>query len=465
MNENKLYLMEKEKPMKALLILSLPAVIAMLVNTVYNLTDTFFIGQLNDSSQVAAIAVTFPIFTLLSAVGIIFSTGGASLLSRVLGSKNYKKASKVAVITFVSCFTVSIVISIIVYIFLEPILMMCGTSEQTIGYALKYSQIIVGFNIFTLVNACFSGLLRAEGSTKESMNGLMIGTIANIIMDPIFIILLNWGVVGAAIATVIGKILSCIYYLSYYLRKKSIVDINLKDFSFDSKIYKEIFKIGIPASLSQFMMSLFMAFLNAVAVRFGDSVVAAEGIVMKIISVVFMILIGVSAGYQPLAGYNYGAENYNRFRIIIKKAIMLCSIISCISAVIFLLYSNSIIRIFIKDVDTVYYGSSILRYMSLSLPIIGAQIIMSITFQAAGKGLPTLILSLTRQGIFAIPLFILMPKLFGFTGFLLAQPISDILSFALTTIFFMVFLKNIKKDKLEPIESIEEISKIIIEEA
>lgn len=447
MDNKQIDILEKLPVNEALIKLALPSIIAMLVNIVYNLADTFFIGQLNDPNQVAAISVAMPLMMIMTALGGIFGSGGASYLSRLIGKKDYDSANKTVSNVFFSSIIVSFIISIIMFIFATPILKISGASTNTIDYALSYVKIIITSNVITMINAVMNGLIRAEGATKKSMGGMLIGSVLNIILDPILILGFNMGVEGAAIATVIGKIASSIYYLTYYLKGKSTAVLSYKNFCFSKQIYIEVFKIGIPASLSQIIMSLSMGFMNNIASNYGDNFLAAMGINLRIISIAFMVLFGLAAGYQPLAGYSYGSKNYKRFFKSTKISMIYASVLAVFFTIIFAVFSKSIIYAFIKDAEVVKHGIKLIRANILVLPLMGIQIVMMSAFQALGKGIPSLILSLARQGIFLIPLLIILPKLFDINGLIYSQPIADFLAFILSCLLFSKLIKNLKHEE------------------
>ncbi|WP_152640001.1 MATE family efflux transporter [Clostridium aceticum] len=437
--EDRTMILESMPVKKAIWALALPTMVAMLIQVIYNMTDTFFIGKLNDPNMVAAISISMPIFMIIQAFGNIFAIGGASLISRLLGKGEKENASQAGAISFWSALAVCTMVSIIGLLFIEPILMFCGASENTIGYGKSYLMIMMLGSPFIGMQMAMGGLLRSEGATKESMIGMMAGSMLNILLDPIFILVLNMGIAGAAVATTIGNIVGFTYYIIFYLKKKGIISISYKHFTFDRHIFAEIFKIGIPASIGMILMSIGMAVANIFAAGFSDDVVAANGVVMRIASTAVMLCIGLAQGCQPLMGYSYGAKKYDRLLETIKRAIIVGTIMCTGFAGIFVAFSETWIKIFINDAVVIELGVKILRVLVVSMPLLGVQMVLMIMFQSLGRTVESLIISLGRQGLFYIPALVIFSSLWGFNGFIFALPAADFATtFLSLTLFFMM---------------------------
>ena len=434
--QDRIYILEKMPVNKAIWKLALPTMTAMLIQVIYNMTDTFYIGKLNDPNMVAGIVITMPIIFILQAFGNVFAVGGASLISRLLGRGEREEAGKVAAVAFWSAFFVFLVAGAIGFIFHRPILLFCGASPNTIGYAASYALIMLTGTPFIGLQHALSGLLRTEGATKEAMIGMISGSILNMILDPVFIFGFGLGVAGAAVATVLSNIAGFCYYLSFYLRKKSLVSISPKKYSFDLAIYKDIFKIGIPASVGMVLMSIGATLTNVVAAGFGDNVVAAHGVVIRATNIAFMITMGLAQGCQPLMGYNYGAKKYDRLVAVIKRAATIGTIIDVSFAVIFYFLADTWIRVFINDPEVIYYGVRIIHAMVVALPFIGIQMMLMTMFQSLGRAFESLIISLGRQGLFYIPALFLFSNLWGFNGFRYSHTFGDIATTCLSLFFF-----------------------------
>ncbi len=436
MDEKRIKILRDDPPLQAILSLSLPTILGMLVQVFYNLTDTFFVGKLNDPFQVAAVSVAFPIFMLLMSFSGVLGFGSASYISRLLGKKDYVMAKKTSSTAFYTCLILAIVVTIMSLLFISPILLLIGVTPETQRHAHAYLSIIFSGSIIMMVNFLVTQLLRSEGAARIAMNGMFIGTGINIMLDPLFILVLGYGVKGAAIATIIGQGMGLLYYLSFYNKKSSIVSINWKYFSPQSSIYLEILRVGIPASLNSLMISIAQTAGNYVAAGYNDMIVAAFGINHRIFSMCIMILIGLSEGTQPLIGYSYGARKIKRLNNIIKTGSIMATAISIFFLIFFYLFAGKLIQSFINNEQVISYGIQIMRAIIIALPFAGIQFLIRVSFQALGKGKPALILALARQGLFYIPALFVLNNFFGFSGFIYAQPFANILTFILAIILF-----------------------------
>lgn len=444
MNEERIKLLNETPVKNALIKLSVPSIIAMLINAIYNLSDTFFIGQLKNADAMAAVMVAFPIMMLIGSVGGMFGIGGGSYLSRLLGENDFEKANQTTSTSFFTSLIVGLVITIPLFIFLEDILSVFGAIPTIMPYALDYTKILIIGNIITMTNMTMNNLLRAEGAAKQSMMSFLFGSGLNIILDPIFIFVFGMGVKGAAWATLIGKIVSFIYLFSYYLRGKSIGKIAFKYFHPVKEIYGEILKIGVPSFVRQALSSLSMALINNAIMVYGAAAMSGMGVAMRVSSISFFLLFGFSTGFQPLAGYSYGAKNYKRLNESIKISIIWATGISLIFFIVFLIGNESILRLF-SDVDEIVeYGVKMMNAMLIFMPVIGFQIMATTLFQALGKGKEALVLSIARQGIFLIPAILILPVKFGLNGIIYAQPLADGLTLIVTLILFIKIIKELK---------------------
>jgi multidrug efflux pump len=445
MDHKKLHILEALPVPQAILKLAIPTMVGMLVQVFYNMTDTFFVGKLNDPNQVAAVAIIMPIFMITMALSGIFGLGGASYLSRLLGSKAYDRARQTLATAWLSGIILGIIVMIVGFYGMRSILAVSGASTQTYPFAASYLGIILAGSVVIMVNFAVGQLLRAEGAAKEAMFGMAIGTVANIILDPLFIFTFHQGVAGAAIATVIGNTLALGYYLSYYFRHKSLIPLTFKHLKFEWSVYQEMFKIGVPASISHLLMSCANIFMNNIAASYGDVVVAAIGINMRVFTMPLMLSIGLATGAQPLFGYSYGAQNLPRLKTAVKTALAMATGIVVTFTVVFALFPGWFIRVFINDREVITVGTRILRAMIIGLPAIGVQMVLMNAMQAMGKGMPALIISLSRQGIVFVPALVLLNAFFGFSGFIYAMAVADILSMALSVSLFLRLIVKIER--------------------
>lgn len=464
MGEERLDILAKKPVPKAIMTLALPTMIGMVVQIIYNLADTFFVGQLDDADQVAAVSIAMPVFMIFMAISGIFGNGGASYISRLLGKNDKETAKKTNATAFYLIIIVGLISTVVGLIFLPNIVNLIGASPDTFDYAYSYLVYIVGFSIIIMLNFALGQLIRAEGAAKEAMIGMMIGTILNIILDPIFILAFGLGVTGAAIATIIGQAAGLVYYIYYYAKKKSILSISIKDFSLNIEIYKQVIKIGLPTSLNQILMSFATAFANIIAVTYGDEVVAATGIDMRIMMIALMLVMGLATGAQPLIGYSYGAKDYNRLKETIKISAYIGTGITVFFTVIFALFPSQLVTAFINDAAVIDVGITILYALIIGLPFLGVQLVFMNAMQAMGKGIPSLIISISRQGLLYIPAIIILNYLFGFSGFIYAQAFADVLTTVIAVILFVNIMRKFKKEcEPEQQEKNDFLNKLVLE--
>jgi len=443
MNKNK-ELFEQAPIPKAVAVMAIPTMISMLVVVIYNMADTFFIGQTNDAMQVAAVSLSTPVFMIFMALGNLFGIGGSSAISRALGEKKIGRAKHISSFCCYGALGLGVIMALVFLIGMNGILRMIGASENTIGYARTYLTYIAFGGPFIMFGTAFGNILRGEGAAKESMIGNLIGTVVNIVLDPIMILALGWGVAGAAIATVIGNMAASAFYLSYFLRKKSSLSIRLKDFKTGERIAASVMTIGIPASLNNILMSFANIVLNQVLVSYGDTPVAAMGVAMKVNMLVVLLQIGLCAGIQPLIGYNYGARNKKRLLGVFRFTGMCAVVMGTLLTVFMVIARRSIIQVFINDTEVIRYGIQMVIALQLSGPVIGILFLCINTIQGMGKALPSLILTVCRQGLLFIPLVLGLNAAFGLDGVIYAQPTADYLSILLSVVICLCIFKRME---------------------
>ena len=457
---------ENESVPKSVMVFAVPTVLSMLVVIVYNLVDTFFIGKTGDPNQVAAVSLVMPVFLLLMAFGNMFGIGGSSLISRLLGEKNLEKVKKVSAFCFYSCIIVGILMMVLFLVFMPLILDLIGTSPDTVGYAGEYLSYIAYGGVFVVVSTAFSNIVRAVGAARQSMIGMMLGTIVNIILDPVMIFVMNMGVAGAAVATIIGNICSMVYFLYYFKKEHSLLTIKPRYFSAKEGIMAGVLVIGVPSTINNILMSLSNIILNNYLVLYSDIAVAAMGVAMKANLMVILLQMGLAMGIQPLIGYCYGAKDYARLKSVMKFAIICTVTMGMVLTIIYISFTEGIIRIFINNAAVINDGVFMLRAMMLSAPLLGILFVIVFTFQAMGKALPSLILSVSRQGFVFLPLLIILNAVGGVKGIIWAQPVADIASLLMALIMFLVIkkglvpLKSDAQDRQKKVEGKEAIDYI-----
>lgn len=445
MNTNK-ELFEHAPVPKAVATMAVPSIITMLVVVIYNMADTFFIGQTNDAMQVAAVSLATPVFMIFMALGNLFGIGGTSAISRALGEKKTERAKQISSFCAYASLGVGFVVMLLFLLLMNPILVLIGASENTIGYAGIYLQIVSFGGPFIVFSNAFGNILRAEGAAKESMIGNMIGTFTNILLDPVFILGLNWGVAGAALATVIGNAAACAFYLFYFLRKKSVLSIHPRDFRMGSGIAANVMLIGVPASLNNILMSCANVVLNNALAGYGDTPVAAMGVALKVNMFVVLLQIGLCAGIQPLIGYNYGSGNHKRLKKIFRFTGIVAVVLGTVLTAIMVIARTPIIHAFIDDAAVVNLGIEMVIALQLAGPFIGLLFLCINTLQGMGKALPSLVLTVCRQGLIFVPLILILDALFGLEGVIYAQCTADFISIILALMICFIVMRELKKN-------------------
>lgn len=424
---------------KALLALGLPTMIGMLINALYNLADTYFVGGLG-TVQMGAVTVAFPLGQVIVGLGLLFGNGAAAYLSRLLGRNDKETANKAASTAVYSSILIGAVLILCSVIFLKPILTQLGAPEDVMPYAISYTRIYITFSIFNVFNVTMNNIVSSEGAARTAMCALMAGALLNVVLDPVFIYTLNFGVAGAAIATAISQMVSTAVYLFYILRKKSVFDFRIKECCFSKEIMSEILKIGIPTLLFQVLTSLSIGLINNQAKEYGDSALAAMGPLTKIMSMGSLIVFGFLKGFQPIAGFSYGARKFDRLHEAIRTSLLWSTLFCVMFGLIIAVFPSQIMALFTKgDIEMIRVGSTALRANGISFTLFGFYTVYSFLFLVMGKAAKGCILGACRQGICFIPVILLLPRFFGLNGVLYAQPMADILS-ALVTTFMAVHL-------------------------
>lgn len=422
---------------KALLAMGIPTMIGMLVNAFYNLVDAYFVGGLGES-QMGAISVVYPLGQVVVGLGLLFGNGAASYISRLLGRGDKGTADKVASTALYSSVSVGAVIIIISMVFLHPILKLLGATDSILPYAATYASIYIVSCIFNVFNVTMNNIVTSEGAAKTTMCALLTGAVLNIALDPLFIYVFDLGVAGAAIATAISQVVSTCVYLTYIFRKKSVFHFWVKDCTYTKETMSEIFKIGIPTLVFQILTSVSISLINNAAGDYGDSAIAGMGVVTRLISMGSLSVFGFIKGFQPIAGYSYGAKKFDRLREAIKTSILWSTVFCVIFGVILALFPTAIVSQFTKgDAEMIRIGAASLRANGISIMLFGFYTVYSSLFLALGKGREGFILGACRQGICFIPVILLLPMVWGLNGIMYAQPIADVLS-AVITVFMAI---------------------------
>ncbi len=442
---------ESDNIEKSIFRMAFPAILSSIVTIIYNLTDIFFIGQTGDPRQVAAITISTPVFLILPAFSSIFGMGGGSLISRLLGKKDYDSIKNASSFCFYAGLISSFIFNVIMILLMDPFLFAMGISEETMKFTKEYLTLISFSAYFITFSASFAQIIRSEGASKETTIGIIIGNITNIILDPIFILYFDMGVLGAGIATVIGNIATTIYYLRYLkVHKETKLSISFKFLKIKKHQLYEIFSIGFSSSFAGFLMSISQIIFNKFFALYGDLAIASAGIAMRIFSLVPLIQMGFSFGVQPLLGYNHAALKYEKFRKILIKSTITSIVLSAILILPLTIFSSFIIKLFINNQEIISEGTYFLRILAISTPFIGIFFLIVTTFRAIGKAWPSFVLSICRQGFVFIPALLIGNYFLKLDGVIFSRPISDVFAFGLAIYIFFkidIFEENNQKIK------------------
>lgn len=443
----KIELLDSAPITKALLVMGIPTMIGMLINALYNIVDAYFISGLGNS-QMGAISVIYPLGQVIVGLGLLFGNGAGSYISRLLGQKNKDKANNTASTAVYGSLLVGSFIIIISLLFLKPLLIFLGATDSILPYAIVYSRIYILSCIFNIFNVTMNNIVTSEGSAKTTMFALLIGAFSNIILDPIFIYKFNMGVSGAAIATAISQIITTSIYLNYIKKNKSIFNFKIRDCKFSKDILSEIFKIGVPTLIFQLFTSISISLVNNASSIYGDSVIAGMGIVTRLVSIGSLTVFGFIKGFQPIAGYNYGAKNFSRLKESIKISIIWSTIFCIITGLIFIIFNKNIVSLFSNgNTMMINISSKALRANGFTFMFFGFYTVYSSLFLALGKGKEGFFLGACRQGICFIPIILIFPHILGIDGILYSQPIADIISVVITVLMALTLNKNINSSE------------------
>lgn len=454
---NKMELLGNAPIPKALMALGIPIMIGMLINALYNLVDAYFVGGLGES-QMGAISIVFPLGQVVVGLGLMFGNGAASYLSRLLGRGDKDTANKVASTALYSSGLVGAIIIILATIFLKPILILLGATDTIMPYALTYARIYVLSCILNVFNVTMNNIVTSEGAAKTTMCALLLGAILNIGLDPIFIYVLEMGVAGAAIATAISQFVSTLVYLTYVLRKKSAFTFSVREFAPTKQMLAEILKIGVPTLIFQLLTSLSIALINRAANGYGDAVIAGMGAVTRVTSMGTLVVFGFLKGFQPIAGFSYGAKKFDRLQEAIKTSILWSTIFCVIVGLLMVVFSTQIISQFTDgNAEMISVGQRSLMANGFSFMLFGFYTVYSSLFLALGKGMAGFILGACRQGICFVPVILILPMILEIDGILYAQPIADVLSAVITVFMALHLHKELYAAKAKVI-SIEQVN-------
>lgn len=452
--DKKLALLGNASIPTALLAMGVPTMIGMLVNAFYNLVDAYFVGGLGEI-QMGAISVVYPLGQVVVGLGLLFGNGAASYISRLLGHGNREIADKVASTALYGGLLAGAVLITFSILFLNPVLRLLGATDSILPYAVTYAEIYIISCIFNEFNVTMNNIATSEGSAKTTMLALLTGAVINIALDPLFIYAFHLGVAGAALATAVSQAVSTSIYLFYIFGKKSVFHFRIRDCSFTKDIMAEIFKIGIPTLAFQLLTSLSISLTNNAAGNYGDPAIAGMGLVTRLISMGSLSVFGFIKGFQPIAGYSYGAKKFDRLFEAIKTSLIFSTAFCMAFGLILALFPEAIVSLFTKsDGEMIRIGAAALRANGFSIIFFGASTVYSSLFLALGKAKEGFLLGSLRQGICFIPLILILPPIWGLNGILYAAPLADVLT-AMVTVFMAISLhKKLNKMRSHSLPSL-----------
>lgn len=434
-------------PVSRLIIkLSIPAIISMMVTNVYNLVDTAFVGQLGNSAS-GAVGIVFGFMAVLQAIGFMFGNGSGSIISRLLGAKNNEQASKIASTGFFFTLLFGAVVAIISAFVLKPLVMLLGSTETISPYAQTYISYILVAAPFITASFTMNNLLRYEGKATLGMIGLIVGAVLNIAGDPILMFGLNMGIAGAGLSTCISQIIGFFVLLSMFLLHKTQCRLSVK--LIVPKFLPEIIGTGLPSLLRQGLNSLSTVVLNNCAAVYGDAAVAAMSIVSRVIFFTFSFALGVGQGFQPVCGFNYGAKKYDRLKTAFYFSVMLAEIIVVVMSVGLILFPGEIVRIFRDDNTVMEIGSRALVLQGIAQLFLPFCMITEMALQSVGKKLGASVLSTLRNGLFFIPLLLILSNVRGLSGIQEAQPLAVTLAVIPSAILAVRFFRELPKNTVQ----------------
>jgi len=428
---------------KLIATLSVPTIISMLVTSVYNMADTFFVSKLGTSAS-GAVGIVFSLMAIIQAIGFTFGMGSGSWISRLLGAKDEEKSKEVAATAFYTTIFLGILLTVLGEWKTDALMRLLGASDTILPYAGDYAGFILLAAPVMASSFVMNNILRSEGHAKFAMIGITIGGILNILLDPLFIFVFQMGIRGAAAATALSQLVSFLILLSYFVMGKTTTRLGIHRLSKDFRIYFQIVKNGLPSFSRQGLASIASILLNKQAVVYGDAAVAAMAIVTKIFMIIFSVMIGFGQGYQPVAGFNYGAKKTDRVKQAIKFTLSVGTIGMGAGAAALFLAAPWLMGLFISDDPAVLtIGTMALRAQALSMPFIPMGTVANMTFQSVGKAWRATIMAAMRQGIFFIPLIYILPGIFEVGGVVMTQAAADILTAFACAPFLFSFYKKL----------------------
>lgn len=438
--------MLNENTGQLLLKFSLPAIVGLLVNALYNIVDSMFVGRGVGDLALAGVTVTFPLITTYMAFIMMIGMGATAIISIKLGEDKPKEAEKIMANALILFIIMGLTLTVFGLIYLEPILILFGASVDVLPYAIDYTQIILIGSTFLTLGTGMNNFIRAEGSPKVAMNTMLIGAFVNIFLDYIFIFIFKWGIKGAALATIISYMVNTIWVMHHFISGNSSLRIKFDNMRLKYALVSRIFIVGFPTFVLQVTASIQQLILNRKLGQYGgDAALAVIGIIKSITTFLVMPAMGISQGAQPIVGFNHGAKRYDRVKEVLTLSVISATSIVTLGFVVSKIFPYQLIGLFNTNPQLIEMGVYGMNIFFKFLPLVGVQMISASYFQAVGKPNQATLLSLSRQVIIFIPLLVMLPKTYGLNGVWWSAPLSDIGAFILTGIWLLVEVRQLSK--------------------
>lgn len=435
-----------KQPVGSLVItLGIPTTISMLVTNIYNMVDTMFVGKLGTSAS-GAVGIVFGFMSILQAFGFLFGQGAGSIISRRLGNKDEDSASVVASTAFFSSMFMGLLIGILGTVFNTKMVYLLGSTDTILPYAKTYSLFIMAAAPFMTSTFTMNNILRFEGKASLSMVGLMTGAILNMVGDPILMFGLDMGIAGAGLSTAISQFISFCVLLSMFLSGKTQSKLSVRKITREFNVLFDIVATGFPSLVRQGLQAVSTMILNQQARIYGDAAVAAMSIVSRISFFIFAVGLGIGQGFQPVCGFNYGARKFSRVKEAFSFTLVAGEVLLGMFAVAGLLFSNQAIAVFRDDAEVIAFGTPALRYQCMALFLNPLIVLSNMTLQSTGQRAWATFLSMMRSGLYLIPMIYILTYTMGARGIQLAQPVSDVLSFATALPVIVNFIRKLPED-------------------
>ena len=430
---------------KAIAALAIPSLLSILVMIFYNLADTFFIAQLGDTAKVAAVSVVSPVFSIIMALGTMLGVGAGTLLSVAFGAGESDKAKNTASLCFYSGIVLSVLLTVLLLCFSSPLLRFLGTQPEMRDDTATYLRVLALGTVFMISSHTLSALIRSEGAVREGLRGYMAGTVTNIVLDPLFILVFRWGVAGAAVATVLGNVVSTLLYMLHIRRHATVVSLDPKRALNEFKALGQILALGVPNAVSTLLSGFASTFSNQLLSTHGTDAIAAMSAAGKSSMLISMVQMGICMGVQPLLAYNYGARNAARLKETLRKTALLTVLVGLTAAALCFLFRRWVIGLFLKEACVAELGESLILWLIAGAPFLGFVYLSTNYLQATQKASAAILVSLLRQGLLLIPLLYVFHCLLGLTGIAAAHLATDIGAALLSMIVFVVHYRRMRR--------------------